>query len=376
VTLQKRSLIAVLVLVLASAAAGLVAVWQLTGRAGGRAAPDEVRAGVVCFGAVDLENGCTPLAPLQPGRVGRVLVGENEPVRAGDPVLKMEDEAAQAAVDEARAGVAAAETQLARARRAPERHEVHLAEARAAVEAARSRVSAARHLLAHKQELAKKDLVHPEDVAAAADDVGALQALSDVEDKKLAELKLEQPELEVSAAEQELDRAKGRLRLAEHALAECTLKAPQAGCVVRILVTPGEVVGGAPGQPALIFAPDEPRVVRAELEQEFADQVKVGQPVQVQDDADGQVLCEGTVKRISEWYLQRRSIFLEPNRYNDARTLECIVALDPAAAAAVRIGQRVRVATSPAPGSQRLAVVSSPLSRPAPAPARARVPSS
>jgi hypothetical protein len=46
--------------------------------------------------------------------------------------------------------------------------------------------------------------------------------------------------------------------------------------------------------------------------------------------------------RVSDWFTQRRSMLQEPFQYNDVRTLECIVYLDPGSGP-VRIGQRVRV---------------------------------
>src|SRR5262249_30875065 len=53
--------------------------------------PSSPGPGVVCFGSVDLEQGCTALYPLQPGRVARVLVRANDKVKAGTPLLTLED---------------------------------------------------------------------------------------------------------------------------------------------------------------------------------------------------------------------------------------------------------------------------------------------
>jgi predicted acyl esterase len=96
----------------------------------------------------------------------------------------------------------------------------------------------------------------------------------------------------------------------------------------------------------VIFAADEPRVIRAEVEQEFAAGVAVGRKVQVQDDVDARVVFAGTVQRVSDWFLQRRTVFQEPTRYNDARTVECVIALEPEHPP-LRIGQRVRVLIQP-----------------------------
>jgi hypothetical protein len=48
------------------------------------------------------------------------------------------------------------------------------------------------------------------------------------------------------------------------------------------------------------------------------------------------------VTRLSDWYTHRRSILLEPMQFNDVRTLESIITLDPGQPM-LRIGQRMRV---------------------------------
>src|SRR5207244_9084019 len=98
-----------------------------------------------------------------------------------------------------------------------------------------------------------------------------------------------------------------------------------------------------PKQPAILFCPDEERIVRAEVEQEFARRVTAGARATIQDDTTTSETWSGRVQRISDWYTHRRSILQEPFQFNDVRTLECIIRLDPKADAKPRIGQRVRV---------------------------------
>ena len=81
----------------------------------------------------------------------------------------------------------------------------------------------------------------------------------------------EDVEVEVRRAEYELKAAEARRDQARLALEECRLKAPRPGTVLRILVGPGDVLGGQPGQPAVLFAADGPQVIRATVEQEFAE---------------------------------------------------------------------------------------------------------
>jgi multidrug resistance efflux pump len=126
------------------------------------------------------------------------------------------------------------------------------------------------------------------------------------------------------------------------ALEQCDLKAPADGTVLRVLVRPGEVLSSQPRQPAVWFCPQTPRIVRAEVDQEFGYRVALGQPAVIRDDSTAAVTWRGQVYRVSDWYTHRRSILQEPLQLNDVRTLECLIAVEPGQAP-LRIGQRVLV---------------------------------
>ena len=111
---------------------------------------------------------------------------------------------------------------------------------------------------------------------------------------------------------------------------------------MRLQVGVGEWLGSVPKQSAVQFLPAGPRIVRAEVEQEFANRVSVGQAAEVHDDSKAGPTWRGKVARMSDWYTHRRSIVQEPLQFNDVRTLECIIQLD-AHAQMPKIGQRVRV---------------------------------
>src|SRR5205814_854177 len=95
-------------------------------------------------------------------------------------------------------------------------------------------------------------------------------------------------------------------------------------------------------QPAVLFAADEPWIIRAEVDQEFAGAAAVGRAVRIQDDVNASISFQGRVASTSDWYLQRRLVLQEPTRYNDTRTIECIISID-GNHPPLRIGQRVRV---------------------------------
>jgi multidrug resistance efflux pump len=297
---------------------------------------------VFCLGDVDLEHGITALAVLQPGRVSAVLVQENSSVPAGGALLRMDDSLARLQVAEARLALDKAECQLVGVRKSPARQRARLEQQQQGLAAAGHRLAGARALLKRKEKLAVAQQLGAEELAAAQNEVKQLEAGENAEQAKLIELELNDPTLEVQQAELDVRLARARLNEAARALDECTLKAPAAGTVLRILVGPGDILPKQPNQAAVLFALSGPRLVRAEVDQEFAPAVKVGQAALVQDDAPSGLTWHGRVLRVADWYTQRRNPTHEPFELRDVRTVECLIALD-ADQALPRLGQRVRV---------------------------------
>lgn len=341
-----------LVLGLAALAASVVGAEHVLHRSpgeepAGASTPSDSGTGtIVCFGHVDVEQGVASLAPLVPGRVARVEVREEEPVSAGTVLVRLDDRLAAGKFREAEAALREAGLQLTEAQKLPEQQQIQTAEQKAAIEAVRHRLAAAREVLARKQELVRIEQLNAREATAAAALVEELEALERAEEGKLAELRLHDPDLEVQRAREAVAAKQALLDQARQAREECVLKAPGDGTVLRILVSPGDVLGMPGQQPALLFCPSGPRIIRAEVEQEFAGQVAVGQGASIQDDTSAGTPRHGRVQRVSDWYTHRRSILQEPFQFNDVRTLECIVALDPGQPV-LRIGQRVRVAIGP-----------------------------
>jgi HlyD family secretion protein len=300
------------------------------------------REGVVCFGTVDLERGVSSLYPLQAGRVTDVLVVENQEVAQGAELLRLDDRIARSRLAEAEAAVELAKVQLAEARKQPAVHKRRVAQQRAMRDALSSRVAAARDVVARQDQAAKSVVVNESDRFNSQEKVRELEALERIEVQKLAELEAEDAEVGISRAEYELKAAEARREGAKLAVDECRVTAPRAGTVLRILVAPGDVVGGQASTPAILFAPAGPQVVRATVEQEFAGRVREGEPAVVQDEADPETTWRGRVERVAGWYSQRRTVLRDPSELSDVRTLECVIVLDPGQPR-LRLGQSVRV---------------------------------
>jgi multidrug resistance efflux pump len=307
---------------------------------------------VVCFGHVDVESGILMLRPTATGRIIEVAVTDNQAVSPGAVLLRVDDALARLQVEEARAEWKSAESQAAQLKKLPEQHDARLAAQRGAIDAAQSRLAAALQLLARKKNLRDSKLLSDEEVRAAEEQIKELTAASEVERQRLRDLELQAPAAQIALAEANVQARKARLDQAVHNLAECELKAPTAGQVLRVLAAAGDLAGGSSQQPTIQFCPEQPRIIRAEIPQGFVRQLAVGQPVLIQDDVRTEEVWHGKVARISDWYTQRRSILQEPQQRNDMRTVECIVELAPGQPH-LRIGQRMLVSLNCDPRSQR-----------------------
>ena len=275
-------------------------------------------------------------------------VRENERVRAGAVLVQLDDRAARLQVRQAEADLKAAREHLAESRNLPQDHQLKIEEQEAAVAAARHRLERARVMLVRRRGQLEKQLVHPSEVQAAEEVVGELEAAAAAEQDRLREIRLVDPKSEVERASAEVEAREAQLELARNAVEKYQVKAPADGKVLRVLVSRGDVLWLPSRHPAVLFCPDGERIVRAEVEQEFASRVAEGQEALVQDDARAGRVWHGKVRHVSDWFTRRRSIIQEPTQFNDVRTLECIIALDPGQPA-LRIGQRVRIRISGPP---------------------------
>jgi multidrug resistance efflux pump len=299
---------------------------------------------VTCVGFADAESRVLALSTVQPGRVQEVLVKEDEVVKAGQVLLKLDDRPATYALHKAEAAVKAAETQLAEANNLRQQHAIDLEAQDKVVEGAKHKVDAAAAAASRLAQLTKNLNANPQEAQAAEALQKAARSALDAERKKLEKLRLIDPEDKIKVVEAELKAKKADLEHAEYTLKECNLVAPVDGRVLRILIGRGELVAGDPKQPLIQFVPQEARIIRAEVEQEFAGRVHDGDPATIEDDSHAEIHWKGKVIRISDWYTQRRSIIQEPLRFNDVRTLECIIKLElTPGQKEPRIGQRMRV---------------------------------
>jgi multidrug resistance efflux pump len=275
--------------------------------------------------------------------VERVWVREGDPVWEGQMLLSLDSTQARQQLREAKADLAAARQQKLKVESLRKTQQDKIEQQEAAVAAARHNAAMA----ASEREVQKKlfDLKQssPEQLAVHENKERALKDLVRVEEAKLKEARDFDLSHDIARAQADIDAKEAVVERARQGLLECDVYAPAEGTILRLFVSKGEALGREPKLPAIQFCPATPRIIRAEVFQEWAGKVELGQTVLVEDDTRYGPQWQGRVTWIADAFTHRRSKLLEPFQYNDVRTLECIVTLNPGQPRPLRIGQRVRV---------------------------------
>lgn len=268
------------------------------GRTASAVAPPSPAAVASARGRVDIEGGIVRLAAPRDGVIAQVLVEEGDRVKAGDLLATLEDELARRSF--LLAGREAAQIE----------QDVHKA---------RLEWSAADREVRRLEPLGADETVARQDLDRARD-ARALAAVA-LETARAAALT-----------------ARARVAVAERELSERRVTAPVDGQIIQRQARPGNGVSTVNITPLFLFAPNAPRIVRAELEEQYLDVVRTGQRVQVVLDAQPQRQWSGQVLRIGR-VVGARTPSDDPSERQDDRVVEVVITLEQADQ--LLIGQRV-----------------------------------
>lgn len=256
----------------------------------------------VARGKIEVEGGLLDLAPAIDGTVQTLAVKEGQSVQRGQLLLRIADDASRADLS-----VAESEWKLAQARE----------------KAKSARIPQLKTMLARLQAAAREGAADGHSVDEAA------QQLRDA-----------QSEVDVASAEVKVAQAKvEQLRSTQKRF---ELHAPEAATVVRVRTHTGSQSG--PQQVAITLLPQKPLIVRAELNESFANAVREGMRATVVLDGDTgntpSALPDAKVLRISPVYGSAR--LQDDSQRGPVRVIECVLVFDQPPAMA-RVGQNVRV---------------------------------
>jgi multidrug resistance efflux pump len=249
-------------------------------------------------GRVDIEGGVIRLAARREGVIGSVLVEEGSRVKAGQVLATLDT------------GLAQRNLALAQKEQAQTAKDVHKA---------RVELAAAQREVQRLEPLARDETVPRQELDRALDT------------RALAQVALH-------AALAATDTARAKQLVAAGELEERKVIAPLDGEIIQRQARPGNGVSTLNITPLFLFAPDVPRIVRAELDEQHLDAVSAGQRAEIILESQQDKKWTGKVLRVGR-VVGARTPSDDPTEKQDNRVVEVVVSIDNSQA--VLIGQRV-----------------------------------
>ena len=276
-------------------AVGGGAAWYASKRPAGEAGPAmasvsrrDLSATVTATGTIKAMVGAeVKVGSRIPGRVEKLAVQVGDRVKVGQVIARLEQDDLRAAVEKARADLAAAEAKLATVKNGARTQEVQAAEA-ALRQAEANRLLAQVNLERYRQLYQDSGIaLQVVDTAARDHDVTAAQVRSAQEQLGLIREKYTVEDLQY--AEAQVLQAKAALRIAEANLGYANIAAPMGGVVASVSTQQGETVtsGSAAAQaPTFVTIIDLNRLqVDAYVDETDIGKVQVGQEAAFSVDA-------------------------------------------------------------------------------------------
>jgi RND family efflux transporter MFP subunit len=251
-------------------------------------------------GRVDIEGGVIRLAARREGVISAVLVEEGARVKAGQVLATLDTELAQ--------------RNLALAQR-------EVAQTAQEVQKARVELAAAQREVLRLEPLARDETIPRQELDRAQD----ARALAQVA-------------MQAAGAATETARAKQRVAASE--LEERKVIAPLDGEIIQRQARPGNGVSTSNVTPLFLFAPDVPRIVRAELDEQYLGAVTADQRAEIILEAQPDRRWAGKVLRVGR-VVGARTPSDDPTEKQDNRVIEVVVAIE--GSQTLLIGQRVIV---------------------------------
>jgi len=247
------------------------------------------------------------------GTVEKVLVDDNQAVKAGEPLLVLDPRDIQARLDQTKAAVAMAQAQVLGARADLERAQVAYQQARSSdletakanLDSKRASLDKARSDLQRMKPLAEREEISAQqfdgvrtqaevadgDWRAAQQKLGSLQREADI--RKVA---VGAAEARLASAQAQVSQAKASQDGLDLQLGYTRILAPEDGVVTRKTVEAGQTI--QPGQGLLTLIPLHRTWVTANFKETQLARMKPGQEAEIKVDMNGVVL-KGRVDSIS-----------------------------------------------------------------------------
>ncbi len=232
-------------------------------------------------------------------RVVEVMVDDNQVVKRGEPLLRLDDASYRDQVTQAQAQQAVAAASIAQSQRQVELQQAAIDQAATQVDAAQAEVDQARAHLERSSSLAASNYGSRQQ---REDDQSALRvAEANLASRRAAVISAQRQlavaESDVVRAEANQDAAHADLAYARHQLDKTLVSAPRDGVIGNLRVEPGTLA--QPSLTLLQLVPLESAFVTANFKETQLERIRIGQPVAVHLDAYPNITFDGIVESLS-----------------------------------------------------------------------------
>lgn len=260
---------------------------------------------VAAVGLVEARSENISLASHLPGVVEKVSVKVGQDVKAGDPLVKLDTRALEAARAERRNETAARQAAVAVASARARRADAELAEAQRNLRFAES--------LSDSRSISAEELTRRRSAVETAEaDVQAADA-------------------EIAAAGAAVALAGAALKAVETELERSTVTAPIAGRVLQVRIRPGEFAPAGPSvEPWLVLGDVTALHVRVDIDEHEAWRVRPGAPAVAQVRGNANLRAPAKFVRFEPFVVPKQSLTGASTERVDTRVLQAIYRIEGA----------------------------------------------
>lgn len=274
------------------------------------------------------------------GLVTEVLVRPGDGVAKGQPLLRLDDRDLRAELALRQSNLEVAANRLERLKSAPRPEEIPPAEAR--VEQAKAQLADAESQLRMIEAVTDRRAVRAEDVERRRWAVSAARAALRQAEASLALLKAGtwQPDIAVAAAE--LEQARRQVERVKTDLERLTVTAPVRGVILQVKIRPGEYAAAGPlQQPLILMGAGGPLHVRVDVDEKDSWRVKPQARAYSAPRGNARLQLPLEFVRLEPYVVPKRNLTGEATERTDTRVLQVIYRLP--ADARVMPGQQMDV---------------------------------
>lgn len=302
-----------------------------------------------------LFSGCTPLPPFAAGyvegeyvliapvttaRIEELLVARGDRISAGQKLASLEERDAEIALAQAKASVAAAESQLSNLKEGQRPEEISVIEASLA--SAQAQAAEAERIAARLASLTSRGAATNAELDDATTAANVAKARVAEMEANLVVARLPARPQEIAAAEANLEQARAAMEQSRWALDQRILTAPTTGTISDIIRYPGEIAG--PAAPVLSLLPDGAVKLRLYVPESSLSRIRSGSMLTVHCDGCAPDLTARVI------YVSDAPEFTPPVIYSlqNRQKLVYLIEARPEGENDLKPGQVVDVALEPA----------------------------